>query len=230
MSADPAAASPDFGAARRRLLATIDEQIAASATLIGRTALDPRVRAALAAVPRHRFVPEHLRAQAYADRPLPIGHGQTISQPFVVALMSELAQLKPNDRVLEIGTGSGYQAAVLAELVAQLHTVEIIPALGERTGELLRELGYRHVAIHIGDGYQGWPAAAPYDAIVVTAAPDRVPPPLVDQLAPGGRLVVPIGSRDGIQQLQVLRKQPDGRVVAQTVLPVRFVPLTREAS
>ena len=185
------------------------------------------VLAAIANVPRHRFVPPRLAAQAYANRPLAIGHGQTISQPFIVALMTQLIDPKPTDRVLEIGTGSGYQAAVLAKLVARVYTIEIVRPLGERAAELLRELGFANVEVRIGDGYLGWPEAAPFDAIVVTAAPDRMPQPLIDQLAPGGRLIAPVGPQGETQNLLLMRKDPDGRTVTRNVLPVRFVPLTR---
>jgi protein-L-isoaspartate(D-aspartate) O-methyltransferase len=168
-----------------------------------------------------------MAALAYSNRPLAIGHGQTISQPFIVALMTQLIDPKPTDRVLEIGTGSGYQAAVLANLVARVYTIEIVRPLGERAAELLRELGHANVEVRIGDGYLGWPEAAPFDAIVVTAAPDRMPQPLIDQLAPGGRLIAPVGPQGGIQNLLLMRKDSDGRTVTRNVLPVRFVPLTR---
>ena len=222
------AAEDDYAAARRRLLAEVELDMRATAGSTGRSRLDPRVAAALGKVPRHRFVPAHLADRAYENRPLPIGHEQTISQPFIVALMTELVDPKPADRVLEVGTGSGYQAAVLAELVARVYTIEIVRPLGEQAAELLKTLGYRNVEVRIGDGYLGWPEAAPFDAIVVTAAPDHMPQPLIDQLAPGGRLIAPVGSRFGIQQLQLLRKDAQGRAVTRSVLEVRFVPLTRE--
>jgi protein-L-isoaspartate(D-aspartate) O-methyltransferase len=226
------AASPvvadDHAAARARMLAAIDGDLRDTAAATGRTALDARVLAAIGKVPRHRFVPPAWQHQAYSNRPLPIGHDQTISQPFIVALMTDLAELRPADRVLEIGTGSGYQAAVLAELAARIYTIEIVRPLGEAADALLRELGYRNVETRIGDGYRGWPEAAPFDAILVTAAPERMPQPLVDQLAPGGRLVAPIGPAGGAQQLLVLRKDADGSTLTREVLPVRFVPLTRE--
>ena len=222
-----AAAEDLYAAARRRLLADIELDMRATAGSTGRGALDPRVAAAVGKVPRERFVPAHLADRAYENRPLPIGHEQTISQPFIVALMTELIDPKPADRVLEIGTGSGYQAAVLAELVARVYTIEIVRPLGERAAELLKTLGYRNIEVRIGDGYLGWPEAAPFDAIVVTAAPDHMPQPLIDQLAPGGRLIAPVGTRGGIQQLQLLRKDAQGRAVTRSVLEVRFVPLTR---
>jgi protein-L-isoaspartate(D-aspartate) O-methyltransferase len=225
--ANAAAAEDPYAAARRRLLAEIELDMRATAGSTGRSALDPRVAAALGKVPRERFVPAQYAVHAYENRPLPIGHEQTISQPFIVALMTELVAPKPTDRVLEIGTGSGYQAAVLAELVARVYTIEIVRPLGERAAEVLKSLGYVNVETRIGDGYLGWPEAAPFDAIVVTAAPDHMPQPLVDQLAPDGRLIAPIGSRFGVQRLQLLRKEADGRTVSRSVLEVRFVPLTR---
>ena len=184
---------------------------------LGKDALAPEVMAAMARVPRHEFVPEDLRRHAYDNRPLPIGLGQTISQPYIVALMTDLLECGPQAKVLEVGTGSGYQAAVLAE---RPHD--------QRAAEVLKALGYGNVEVRIGDGYLGWPEAAPFDAIVVTAAPEHMPQPLIDQLAPGGRLIAPIGSRFGIQQLQLLRKDAQGRAVTRSVLEVRFVPLTRE--
>ncbi len=217
-----------FAAAREKMLREIEADVRATARSTGRARLADNVTAALAKVPRHRFVPPEFAASAYDNRPLPIGEGQTISQPFIVALMTELAQPKKTDRVLEVGTGSGYQAAVLAECVERVYTIEIVPALGRRASALLKELGYANVDTRIGDGYRGWPDAAPFDAILVTAAPDHVPQPLVDQLKPGGRLVIPVGSQFGGQDLLVIEKSADGRAVRRTALPVRFVPLTRE--
>lgn len=213
--------------ARTAMLAEIenDFRLTASATRLER--FDPAVRDAIARVPRHRFVPSHWAAAAYANRPLPIGHGQTISQPFIVALMTQLLDPQPEDRVLEIGTGSGYQAAVLAQLVARVHTIEIVQPLGEQAAERLRELGYTNIEVRIGDGYLGWPEAAPFDGILLTAAPPEVPQPLIDQLAPGGRLIAPVGPQGGIQHLLLMRKEPDGRTLTSKLLQVRFVPLTR---
>lgn len=216
-----------FASERERLLREIDAQMRETAAQTGRAALSGHVRAALQRVPRHRFVPADLQAMAYANRPLPIGAGQTISQPFIVALMTELLDPDPDARVLEVGTGSGYQAAVLAECVRQVYTIEIVPALGERAAALLRELGYRNVEVRIGDGYLGWPEAAPFDAIMVTAAPDHVPQPLVDQLRPGGRMVIPVGPQLRGQDLLLIEKARDGRTVSRRTLAVRFVPLTR---
>jgi protein-L-isoaspartate(D-aspartate) O-methyltransferase len=188
---------------------------------------NPRVLAAMRRVPRHRFMPEDVRPHAYEDRALPIGHGQTISQPFIVASMTEQLRLKPDSRVLEVGTGSGYQAAVLAEIAAEVHTIEIVAPLAERAAADLAALGYDGVQVRTGDGYRGWPEAAPFDAIIVTAAPDHVPQPLVDQLAPGGRMVIPVGGR-GAQDLRLLVREPDG--VRQEILyGVLFVPMTGEA-
>jgi protein-L-isoaspartate(D-aspartate) O-methyltransferase len=190
-----------------------------------RVGFDTRVLAALRSVPRHEFVSAELSDLAYANRPLPIGHGQTISQPFIVALMTDLLQLKGSDRVLEIGTGSGYQAAVLSLLARDVYTVEIIAELGRATALTLSRLGYANVTTRIGDGYQGWEEHAPYDSIIVTAAPDHVPPPLIAQLKPGGRLVIPVGEM--FQELMVITKAPDGTTTSTRVIPVRFVPLTR---
>jgi len=189
---------------------------------------DALVISAMEKVERHLFVPDDVRDYAYRDTPLAIGWRQTISQPYIVALMTELARPDPDDRVLEIGTGSGYQAAVLAEIVEHVYTVEIVEPLGLRAAAALGEAGYANVTTRIGDGYRGWPEEAPFDAIVVTAAPDHVPQPLVDQLAVGGRLVLPVGPDGGRQELQVLEKQADGEVRTTRVIPVRFVPLTRD--
>jgi protein-L-isoaspartate(D-aspartate) O-methyltransferase len=179
-------------------------------------------------VPRHRFVPPAQAPLAYENRPLPIGEGQTISQPFVVALMTGLLDPAPDDIVLEVGTGSGYQAAVLAEIVRTVHTIEIVEPLGMRARQRLQELGYQNVEVRIGDGYRGWPEAAPFDAIVVTAAAPEIPQPLVDQLKPGGRMVIPVGRAGGAQQLLVVDKRPDGAITITRTLPVRFVPFTRQ--
>jgi protein-L-isoaspartate(D-aspartate) O-methyltransferase len=194
----------------------------------GRPRIGDAVIAAIGKVPRHRFVPGTQEAFAYDNRPLPIGEGQTISQPYIVALMTDLIDPKPTDSVLEVGTGSGYQAAVLGELVAKVYTVEIVEPLGRRAAKLLGELGYRNVEVHIGDGYGGWPAAAPFDAILVTAAPPEVPQPLVDQLKPGGRMIIPVGGSLDAQQLLLVEKRPDGSATTKRTLSVRFVPLTRD--
>ncbi len=203
--------------ARRRM---VEEQIR------GRGITDARLLAVLAEVPRHLFVPEAERSAAYGDHPLPIGAGQTISQPYIVALMTSLLDLKPGSRVLEIGTGSGYQAAVLSRLVREVYSIEIVPELGERARKTLGELGYGNVQVRIGDGYRGWPEAAPFDAVLLTAAPTDVPQPLLDQLKVGGKMVLPIGR--WWQELVVLTKTPKG-IVREEVAPVRFVPMTGEA-
>ncbi|MGH8620003.1 MAG: protein-L-isoaspartate(D-aspartate) O-methyltransferase [Burkholderiales bacterium] len=231
LPAEPASAQDPYAAARRAML----DDIAALALETqkqwndrGRAEFSPRVMAAMAKVPRHRYVPDDLLAQAYANHPLPIGHGQTISQPFVVALMTELLDLKGGERVLEVGTGSGYQAAVLAELAREVYTIERLAPLAEEAAARLAE--YRNVRVRTGDGYTGWPEAAPFDAIVVTAGAPEVPAALVEQLAPGGRLVIPVGPHGGVQQLQLIVKDGQGRVSLRRVLAVRFVPLVKGAS
>lgn len=187
---------------------------------------DSRVLHAMRTVPRHWFVPDEVAGRAYADRPLPIGHGQTISQPYIVAFMTQALEVKDNHRVLEIGTGSGYQAAVLSGLAKEVFTIEIVADLGRRAAAVLKEGGYQNVSTRIGDGYQGWPEHAPFDRIIVTAAPDHVPQPLVAQLAPDGRMVIPVGPVGGLQELLVITKTDKG-VVQKRTIPVMFVPLTR---
>jgi protein-L-isoaspartate(D-aspartate) O-methyltransferase len=177
-------------------------------------------------VARHQFVPRDLQSSAYDNRPLPIGLGQTISQPYIVALMTDLLHIKPGDRVLELGTGSGYQAAVLAELGCEVYTIEIIEPLARQAAERLAQLGYRHVQVKIGDGYFGWPEHAPFDSIIVTAAADRIPPPLLKQLKVSGRIVIPVDNGFLTQTLTVVEKQVDGSATTRQILPVRFVPLT----
>ncbi len=216
-----------YAAARQRLVDSIVAQIRETASATGRSELSEPVVRAMGRVPRHRFVPPSLVDAAYVDRPLPIGMGQTISQPFIVALMTELLDPKPGARVLEVGTGSGYHAAVLAECFGEVYSIEIVRPLGEQARTLLAELGYRNVEVRIGDGYLGWPEAAPFAAILVTAAPDHVPQPLVDQLATGGRMVIPVGRSGHTQDLLVITKGPDGKTLSRRTLPVRFVPLTR---
>jgi protein-L-isoaspartate(D-aspartate) O-methyltransferase len=187
---------------------------------------DPRTLRAMAKVPRERFVPKELTARAYEDNPLPIGFGQTISQPYIVAFMTQELKPKPTDRVLEIGTGSGYQAAVLSELVAQVYTIEIVRPLAQRAAVVLQALGYKNVLVKGGDGYKGWPEHAPFDSIIVTAAPDHVPQPLIDQLKEGGRLIIPVG-KTFAQRLYTYEKR-GGALKETAVIPVRFVPLTRD--
>ncbi len=188
---------------------------------------DERVLDAMLRVPRHRLVPPAVRSRAYADSPQPIGYGQTISQPYIVALMTELVRPRPDSRALDVGTGSGYQAAVLAELCAEVYSIEILEPLASRARRDLEELGYRNITLRCGDGYRGWPEHAPFDVIIVAAAPTRVPQPLLEQLAVGGRLVIPIGSRH--QELRLFEKQPDGRLRETTIAAVAFVPMTGEA-
>jgi protein-L-isoaspartate(D-aspartate) O-methyltransferase len=188
-----------------------------------------RVLAAMGKVPRHEFVPPAVREQAYRDHPLEIGHKQTISQPYMVALMTQLIGPKPSQRVLEVGTGSGNQAAVLAELVKEVYTIELEPELAKEAAERLKGLGYKNIQVRAGDGYQGWPKAAPFDAIVVTCAPEHVPEPLFKQLKPGGKMVIPVGPNSDGQMLHVITKTADGEQKIRKVTPVRFVPLRRSA-
>jgi len=210
---------------RQQMVDEIDAMLATGA-VPGIARLSPRVHAAMTEVPRHEFVPLEQRSAAYGNTSLPIGHGQTISQPLIVALMTELLQLATTDKVLEVGTGSGYQAAILSVLAREVYTIEIVPDLGKRARADLERLGYRNVSTKIGDGYLGWPEHAPFDGIIVTAASDHVPPPLIAQLRPGGRMVIPVGGLD--QQLMVLVKRPDGTATTRTVAPVLFVPLIRK--
>jgi protein-L-isoaspartate(D-aspartate) O-methyltransferase len=224
----PASARDEFDAARRRLLAEIDADMRATSGSTGRNALSPAVRRAMESVPRERFVPPEMASRAYQNRPLPIGHGQTISQPFIVALMTELLEPEPGDVMLEVGTGSGYQAAVLAACVNKVYSIEIVAPLAQQARAALDAIGVRNVETRVGDGYRGWPEAAPFDGIIVTAAPDHVPPALVEQLKPGGRLVIPVGSHSLDQELLLIRKDADGRAASRRTIGVRFVPLTRE--
>jgi protein-L-isoaspartate(D-aspartate) O-methyltransferase len=223
--------SPDTdpAAARARLIQEVEAEVRLTSQYLGTERLDPAVIRALRAVPRERFVPEDLRGLAYANHPVPIGLGQTISQPYIVAVMSHLIGIKPGDRVYELGTGSGYQAAVLAEMGADVYTVEIVPELAARAAAVLAGLGYGRVRVRAGDGYLGWPEAAPFDAVIVTAAGPEIPRPLVDQLATGGRLVMPLGGTAETQWLVVITRQADGTLHRREVLPVRFVPITGEA-
>ncbi len=226
--AEPSGGQDRHATQRARMVA----EIAAMARETGRATERPRfsetVMKAMGKVPRHRFVPAAYESAAYDNRPLPIGDGQTISQPFIVALMTDMLDPRPGHTVLEVGTGSGYQAAVLAELVAKVYTIEIVEPLGRRAMTLLEQLGYRNVEVRIGDGYNGWPQAAPFDGIIVTAAPAEIPRPLIDQLKPGGRMVIPAGPSSGSQYLLLVDKQADGTVTTKRTLPVRFVPFTRE--
>ena len=209
------------------MVETIERHAATAPGAVEDGALDPAVMEVMRTVPRHEFVPEDERAQAYADRPLPIGYGQTISQPFIVALMTDLLGLEPGDTVLEIGTGSGYQAAVLSPLADEVYTIEIVPELGRRAAAALNETGFDNVQTKIGDGYYGWPEAAPFDGIVVTAAAGSIPPPLVQQLEVGGRMVIPVGGPFSAQQLMLVEREDEGSYSTRQLLPVRFVPFTR---
>jgi protein-L-isoaspartate(D-aspartate) O-methyltransferase len=220
------AADDDYGALRLKMVELIERDVHMTRNYIDKTALNPKVMAAMATVPRHAFVPPAGRRYAYENRPLPIGHGQTISQPYIVALMTDLLEVPPGSRVLEVGTGSGYQAAILAELVEKVYTIEIIEPLAMQAKERFRQLGTENVHTRLGDGYYGWPEHAPFAAIVVTAAASHVPPPLIRQLAPGGRMVIPVGGRFMTQQLLLITKANDGQISTRQILPVRFVPLT----
>ncbi|MFB6346613.1 MAG: protein-L-isoaspartate(D-aspartate) O-methyltransferase [bacterium] len=196
----------------------------------GTPVTDTRVLDAIRRVPRHRFVPKRHRDRAYRNTPLPIGQGQTISQPYIVGIMTQLLELEPGDRVLEVGTGSGYHAAVLAEIAADVYSIEIIPDLARTAKKRLKKLTYDTVTVRQGDGYYGWPEKAPFDAIVVTAAPSHIPPPLMEQLKPWGRMVIPVGSQFRVQQLMVVTKRPDGSFRKRGIMPVRFVPFTRSSA
>ena len=206
----------------RLRIAMVADQIAA------RGIKDPRVLDAMRSVPRHDFVPAAIRGDAYIDTPLSIGHGQTISQPYIVALMTELARPAPTDRALDVGTGSGYQAAVLSRLVARVFSIELVEPLAQSAAATLQRLGYANVTVRSGDGYYGWPEEAPFDIILVTAAPEQVPAALVAQLKPGGRLIVPVGPIWDVQDLQFIEKDQAGRTTTRSVIPVRFVPLIRK--
>lgn len=211
---------------RNRLVDTIQADVRSTSHFLGKDELDERVLQALRKVPRHEFVPEAQRPNAYLNRPLPIGYGQTISQPYIVAIMTDLLELDENSRVLEIGTGSAYQAAILAEVAGSVYTIEIIEALAERAARDLKRLGYEKVHSRAGDGYYGWEEGAPFDAIMVTAAASHIPPPLIKQLKPGGRMIIPVGGRFTVQHLVLVNKDQQNRITSRQLLPVRFVPLT----
>jgi protein-L-isoaspartate(D-aspartate) O-methyltransferase len=242
---DPSATADDDRHAKPRadMVRTIAKYARHSKNALGRDYMDPKVMEVMGTVPRHAFLPEEtgerdwlsrvlgsdLASLAYADRPVPIGHGQTISQPFIVALMTDLLATEPGHVVLEVGTGSGYQAAVLSPLVKQVCSIEIIPELGKSAAAALKQRGYGNVETRIGDGYYGWEDCGPFDGIVVTAAASHIPPPLIAQLKPGGRMVIPVGGPFLAQQLTLVEKATDGRVLTRQLLPVAFVPLVREA-
>ncbi len=223
------AASPSdpFAAARAGMIRAIESDVRWTSQEIGRKELDPRVMRVLSEVPRHLFVPRQRQDVAYENRPLPIGYGQTISQPYIVAVMTDLLRLGAGDIVLEIGTGSGYQAAVLSRLAKRVYTIEIIEPLARQAAERLRVLGYGNVIVRYADGYYGWKEAAPFDAIIVTAATSQLPPPLLQQLKPGGRMMIPVGGPFSTQYLMLVEKNGTGRISTRQVLPVAFVPLTR---
>lgn len=212
----------------QRMLADIENEVEYTQRMIGKQALDPRVMRAMGQVPREQFVPGNMQPFAFDNGPLPIGHGQTISQPYIVALMTDMLEPREEHVVLEIGTGSGYQTAVLSSLVKQVYTIEVVSELGEISAERLKRLGYRNIEYRIGNGYSGWPEHAPYDGIIVTAAATHIPQPLVDQLAAGGRLVIPVGQPYSAQELMLVRKDAQGKIHAQEILGVAFVPLREE--
>ena len=212
--------------ARANMIAAIEKDVRDTAELINRGAFDQRVMDAMATVPRHEFVPENQRSHAYENRPLPIGRGQTISQPYIVALMTDLLDPQSGDRVLEIGTGSGYQAAVISQLVSRVYSIEIISELAVESRQRMQRLGYDNISIRAADGYDGWPEEAPFDSIIVTAAISHIPPPLVRQLKPGGRMVIPVGTRFQTQYLTLVEKGLDSRITTRQLIPVIFVPFT----
>jgi protein-L-isoaspartate(D-aspartate) O-methyltransferase len=225
---DPAQASDLFRDSRQQMIRLIEADVRDTSHYLKRSSLDTRVLDAMARVPRHEFVPPEMVDRAYQNRPLPIGHGQTISQPYIVAIMTDLLETEPDQRILEIGTGSGYQAAILAEIGTRVWSIEIIPALGKQAQTRLQRLGYDRVEVRLGDGYYGWPENAPFDAIIVTAAASHIPPPLLQQLKPGGRMIIPVGSRFSTQQLVLITRNENDEFITRQVLPVRFVPLTGE--
>jgi protein-L-isoaspartate(D-aspartate) O-methyltransferase len=219
-------AEDDFKRQRHALVGIIKTQVMVTRDYLKQESLDERVFDAIRKVPRHEFVPDNQRPYAYENWPLPIGYGQTISQPYIVAVMTDLLKLKKNDRVLEVGTGSGYQAAILAELADSVYTIEIVEELGRKAAENLKRTGYGAVHTRIGDGYYGWETEAPFDGIVVTAVASHIPPPLIKQLKPGGRMVLPVGAQFMTQYLVLVTKDVDGKITTRQILPVSFVPLT----
>ena len=219
------AQSQDYAARRSRLVDEVNAMYAETRSETGLAAMSEPVRRALGKVERHRLVPASQQPLAYRNHPLPIGSGQTISQPYIVALSTDLIRPKSGDVVLEVGTGSGYQAAVLAEVVSRVYSIELLPELGNEARRRLQDLGYGNIEVRIGDGYKGWPEKAPFDGIVVTAAAPHIPAALLEQLKPGGRMVIPVGGSSEIQYLRVIQKRPDGTIDDKRVLPVRFVPL-----
>ncbi len=224
----PAPADDAYQAVRDDMIRLIEDDVRATSLYLKKAELDPRVLEAMRRVQRHEFVPANLVDSAYENKPLPIGHGQTISQPYIVAVMTDLLDIEADHRVLEIGTGSGYQAAVLAELANNVFSIEIIQALREQVKQRLPHLGYDNIELRIGDGYYGWIEQAPFDAIIVTAAASHIPPPLVKQLKSGGKMMIPVGSRFSTQELILITRESDAVITTRQILPVRFVPLTGE--
>ena len=224
----PALADDVYHVPRDDMIRLIEDDVRSTSLYLKKTELGPQVLEAMRRVQRHEFVPANLIDSAYDNRPLPIGHGQTISQPYIVAVMTDLLGIEADHRVLEIGTGSGYQAAVLAELAKKVFSIEIIQALGEQAKRRLPRLGYDNIELRIGDGYYGWIEHAPFDAIIVTAASSHIPPPLVKQLKPGGKMIIPVGSRFSTQELILITRESDAVITTRQILPVRFVPLTGE--
>ena len=220
------AIADEYTLQRQQMISDIEDDVRITEKYINKKSFNKIVMQTMNTVPRHEFVPANKRSMAYENRPLPIGHGQTISQPYIVALMTDLLQPQSDQRVLEIGTGSGYQAAVLSQLVAQVYSIEIIEDLAESSTQLLTRLGYDNVKTRIADGYDGWPQHAPFDSIIVTAAISHIPPPLVEQLKKGGRMVIPVGTRFHTQYLTLVEKDMQGKVTSRQVLPVAFVPFT----
>jgi protein-L-isoaspartate(D-aspartate) O-methyltransferase len=225
---DTVQAGEHFQDSRENMIRLIEADVRITSEYLKQSILDERVLDAMARVPRHEFVSPDLVDQAYENRPLSIGHGQTISQPYIVAIMTDLLDIEPGHRILEIGTGSGYQAAVLAELNTRVWSIEIIEALGQQAQTRLQHLGYDNIDVRIGDGYYGWSEHAPFDAIIVTAAASHIPPPLLQQLKPGGKMIIPVGSQFSTQQLILITRGENDEFVTRQVLPVRFVPLTGE--
>ena len=216
----------DYSRQREQMVRIIEEDVIATSVYLDKKVLDSSVLQALNTVPRHKLVPASQKPYAYLNKPLAIGYGQTISQPYIVAIMTDILNPHPEHKILEIGTGSGYQAAILSRLVKKVYTIEIIEALGKRARRDLGKLGYDNIQVRIGDGYYGWEQYAPYDGIVVTAAASHIPPPLIQQLKPGGRMIIPVGSRFLTQQLLLVIKDKESKVTTRQILPVRFVPLT----
>jgi protein-L-isoaspartate(D-aspartate) O-methyltransferase len=218
----------DYNVARQRMVRLIEQDVRDTSSYLDKRQLDSRIMKVLEEVPRHEFVPADIRDRAYENRPQPIGYGQTISQPYIVAIMTDLIAPKPGHQALEIGTGSGYQAAVLSRLVDKVYTMEIVEPLGKQATERLKRLGYDNIEVSIADGYYGWVAYAPFDIIIVTAAASHIPFSLIKQLKPGGKIIIPVGSRFMTQQLLLIEKDAEEQTTVQQILPVRFVPLTGE--